>query len=326
MLTEFRLDDDNRITARPADLDGYGEGVVWLDASNPVPEELAALERLMGFELPDNRDMSEIELSARLYKEDGALVMIANLLPKSETRTAPPRPSTFILRENLLLTIRYDEFYSFARVEADLPRRAEPHTPLSVFFRLMEEAVSDRADNLEHAMHTLEELTSQLFALPPASKSAMPDNPELEQILRGIGMAGERVSNIRESITGLQRVLNFARAYIPDSWPGHAAGVMNSLRNDLTALSDEADFLVNKLSFNLDATLGMINMEETKVVRFLSVVTLLLSPPTLIAGIYGMNFAAMPELAWPFGYVFALGLMAASAVTSIWYLRRRKWF
>ncbi len=100
---------------------------------------------------------------------------------------------------------------------------------------------------------------------------------------------------------------------------------MDSLKNDMAALSDEASFFMNKLSFNLDATLGMINIEETKVIRLLSIVTLLLAPPTLIAGIYGMNFEIMPELSWPFGYVFSLGLMMTTAVVSIVFLKRRKW-
>lgn len=327
MSIEYRVGPDGKIDVGNADLSSCDADVIWIDALNPDEAELAELEKLAGIEVPNSRDMSEIELSNRLYREDGALVMIASFIPKSDTRAMPPRPATFILKENLLLTVRFCEFLSFGRVAADIARNKEKHTTLSIFCRLLEEAVSDRADSIEYFMRSLETLTSQMFSpLPSSSASPDLDNPGLEHILRAIGAMGERVSNLQESITSLQRLVNFAKVYIPEKRLGANAGVLNSLRNDLTALSDEAAFFMNKLSFNLDATLGLINLEETKVIRVLSIITLVLSPPVLIAGIYGMNFHIMPELEWGWGYAWSLGLMAVSAIASIWYLKRKRWF
>ncbi len=303
-----------------------GTGALWIDAVSPTDEELDRLDKLVGFEVPNRQDIGEIELSNRLYKEEGALVMIASLLPKAEQKLPPPRPAAFILRGNLLLTIRYCEFFSFGRVAAKPFSEDDEQTPAGVFCRLLEEAVADRADNIEFSMRHMEMLTSRLFSPSPAGRyTSASENIELDAALRRIGLMGESVSNIRESITSIQRVVNFASTHIPEEWAGSRRSVLSSLANDLVALSDEASFFMNKLSFNLDATLGMINIEEAKIIRLLSVVTLLLSPPMLIAGIYGMNFHFMPELAWPFGYGLALLLMGATAIGAVWYLKRKHW-
>lgn len=326
MATEYRLAPNGRVNAAPADFDRkLGRDVVWIDALAPSDAELARLDKLMGFEVPNRQDIAEIELSSRLYREDdGSIVMVAALLPKEGGSDANPQPAAFILRRNMLLTIRYYNFHSFERITQSVKRSGEPHTPVNIFCRLLEEAVGDRADNLELSMRYMEELTSVLFRTPGGHEGG--SSPiELDTALRQIGRMGRTVSNIKESITSLQRVANFACTYVPEAWLGDQRIVLDAIKTDLTALSDEASFFMTKLAFNLDATLGMINIDESKIIRLLSVVTLLLSPPTLIAGIYGMNFDIMPELHWPWGYAFALGLMAATAGVSIWYLKKRHW-
>ncbi len=313
-------------TLERGDLEHTGAGVLWIDALSPTDDELKQLDALVGFEVPNRQDITEIELSNRLYKEEGALVMIASLLPKSTGTVSPPRPAAFILRANALLTIRYGEFFSFERVAAKPFLEDDEQTPPSLFCRLLEEAVADRADNIEFSMRHMEMLTSRLFAPSTAGKyTSVEENVQLDQALRRIGLMGESISNIRESITSIQRVVNFAVTHIPESRMGEQKELLKSLASDLIALSDEASFFMNKLAFNLDATLGMINIDEAKVIRLLSVVTLLLSPPMLIAGIYGMNFNFMPELTWPFGYLFAVTLMIASALGSLWFLKRKRW-
>lgn len=317
-----------KINPVDTNLTDFDASVVWIDAVNPTDAELAQLDEAMGFEVPNRHDMTEIELSSRLYQEDDALIMIANLLPKTTQKTTAPRPAAFILKRDLLLTIRYSEFFSFERVAQRPNAGKNGHTPVALFCRLIEEAVGDRADNLEFSMRSMEVLTSQLFLLPHhtgMSSREVVQSVELDEALRQIGSMGESVANIRESITSLQRVVNFAVTYVPESWMDDQLIVLNSLKTDLGALSDEASFFMNKLNFNLDTVLGMINIDESKIIRLLSVVTLLLAPPTLIAGIYGMNFIEMPELRWPFGYGFSLFLMAMTAIISIWYLKKKRW-
>ncbi|MDR1518685.1 MAG: hypothetical protein LBU23_00875 [Planctomycetota bacterium] len=327
MITMYRLDENGKAAA----LANAGPGIeidsrtFWLDSLNPGADELERLRGIMGIDIPDKQDMAEIELSNRLYKDGDALIMIASLIPKSAGRMPPPHPATFIFTKDLLLTVRFCEFFSFERMAAETPRDPQIASASAVFFRLLEEMVSDRADGLESSMRRLEELTARLFMEPLPDRGLTSNSEELAAVLRGIGDLGVEVSIIRESIASLQRVLNFARAHLPDDRKGGMTGVMDSLKNDLTALSDEAAFFMSKLSFNLDATLGLINIDETRVIRLLSIVTLVLSPPLLIAGIYGMNFQNMPELAWDWGYFAALALMALASIAGVWHLRRRKW-
>ncbi len=326
MSTAFRLITGGKLLAEPAALDKPDREIIWIDALSPTDSDLDSLDRLMGFEVPNRHDITEIELSSRLYKEADAVVMVAYLLPRSES-SLPPRPAAFILKQNLLLTIRYADFYSFDRVMQLIHADKEvPQNSVGVFCRLLEEAVGDRADNIELSMRYMEDLTSRLFLRPGRLPGeAYTESPELDVALRLIGRMGETVSNIRESITSLQMVVNFAATYVPDSWLGEDRLVLNSIKTDLIALSDEASFFMSKLSFNLDAVLGMINIDENKIIRLLSVVTMLFSPPMLIAGIYGMNFDRLPELHWSHGYLFSLALMLMTMIVSVWYLKKKGW-
>ncbi|TIU17101.1 MAG: magnesium transporter, partial [Mesorhizobium sp.] len=97
------------------------------------------------------------------------------------------------------------------------------------------------------------------------------------------------------------------------------------VQRDATFLSDHATFLSNKINFLLDATLGLINLEQNQIIKIFSVAAVVFLPPTLVASIYGMNFDAMPELKWLLGYPFALGLMVLSAVVPYLFFKRRGW-
>ncbi len=101
--------------------------------------------------------------------------------------------------------------------------------------------------------------------------------------------------------------------------------IMDALQRDAAALSDHAAFLSNKINFLLDATLGLINLEQNQIIKIFSVAAVVFLPPTLVASIYGMNFDFMPELSWPLGYPFAIGLMVLSALVPFLYFKRSGW-
>jgi magnesium transporter len=98
-----------------------------------------------------------------------------------------------------------------------------------------------------------------------------------------------------------------------------------SLSTDVTSLSEHASFLSDNLTFLLDASLGLISIEQNAAMKLFSWAALVFLPPTLIAGVFGMNFHHMPELDWAWGYPVSLVLILASAVLPIWYLKRRGW-
>ena len=97
------------------------------------------------------------------------------------------------------------------------------------------------------------------------------------------------------------------------------------LYRDVVALTDQATFLSSKVNFLLDATLGLINLQQNQIIKIFSVAAVVFLPPTLVASIYGMNFQDMPELKWLFGYPWALGLMVVSAILPYLYFKQRRW-
>jgi len=100
---------------------------------------------------------------------------------------------------------------------------------------------------------------------------------------------------------------------------------LKTVARDIRSLSDHDGFLSQKINFLLDATLGMISIEQNGIIKIFSVAAVVFLPPTLVASIYGMNFEFMPELQWPYGYPFALGLMVVSMLLPYLYFKRRGW-
>ena len=100
---------------------------------------------------------------------------------------------------------------------------------------------------------------------------------------------------------------------------------LKALVSEARSLSDHAGFMAQKITFLLDATLGLINIEQNAIIKIFSVAAVVFLPPTLVASIYGMNFELMPELRWAFGYPLAIGLMILSAVLPYYFFKRRGW-
>jgi magnesium transporter len=100
---------------------------------------------------------------------------------------------------------------------------------------------------------------------------------------------------------------------------------MKILQRDIVSLTDHASFLSGKIAFLLDAVLGLISIEQNGIFKIFSVAAVVFLPPTLVASIYGMNFAFMPELQWPLGYPLALVLMLVSAVLPFVYFKQKGW-
>jgi magnesium transporter len=105
----------------------------------------------------------------------------------------------------------------------------------------------------------------------------------------------------------------------------HNHEMIDALRKDISGLIDHGTFLTHRIDFLLDATLGMITIQQNSVFRVLSIASLVLMPPTLVAGIYGMNFKLMPELEWDWGYPTSLLLMLFAAILPYAYLKKRKY-
>lgn len=299
---------------------------VWIDLLHPSAAEEALVEAALGAGVPTAEEMAEIESSSRLYIDDGAIVVTATLATGIITEQPETRPVSFVFGRNLLVTVRYAELRSFDRFVAQMAHSpALCAGPPAALMGLIDAIVDRLADGFEHIGREVDHISRSAFrrADPGGRGRQARTNLALQSLLTRLGGAQDALSKARESAVSLNRALSFLLFAAPKEL-GLAAQLKTQLR-DLAAILDQANFIGNNLTFLLDATLGLISIEQNVVLKIFSVAAVVLMPPTLVAGIYGMNFAHMPELGWTLGYPFALAVMLASAVIPYLLFRWRGW-
>jgi len=297
---------------------------IWFDLISPTPDEDRAIEPLLGISIPTREEMAEIEPSSRLYVENGARFMTATLLYGSDTERPNTTPITFILAHSKLITVRYEEPRPFVRLAQKLTRACAPNlTGEGVMIDLLDGIIDRAADVLERDSAEIEIVSRRIFGHGRARKTPA---ESYHEILRGIGRKADLTSKARESLVSIGRLVLFlANEADTIRLPKEQRAQVKSMARDVASLTDHATFLANKIQFLLDATLGMVSIDQTNVIKIFSVVAVVLLPPTLVASIYGMNFKHMPELDWVLGYPWAVLLMLISAVLPYVYFKWKRW-
>ncbi|CAN7683898.1 magnesium/cobalt transporter CorA [Mesorhizobium amorphae] len=320
MIKAFVVDNDRlRVT------ENLDDNVVWADLLSPTKEEEAAIESWLGVAIPTREEMEEIEISSRLYVEDGAYFMTATLPAQTEIDDPLMSPVTFVLAGTRLITVRYHEPKAFKT----FPQRAEKvvtgcTSGDTILIGLLEAIVDRLADILERAGRDVEAISRDIFQATSTKVSKR--NRDFQELLKAIGRKEDLTSSIRDSLISLQRLAGFfAHASTRTKMSKDTKARIKTLSRDVLSLADHATFLSQKISFLLDATLGMISIEQNAIIKIFSVAAVIFLPPTLVASIYGMNFDIIPELKWQLGYPFAIAMMVLSAILPFWYFRRRGW-
>jgi len=306
------------------DLAAVPENAVWIDLVNPSAVEDKAVERLAGIAIPTREDMQEIEISSRLYMENGARYMTATLMCHSDTDMPRTTAVTFILGDHRLVTVRYDLPKPFALVEAKLARSCTPSITGEMVLMELLDAVIDRcADILERCGTEIDQVSHDIFE-PESERHGQAKR--YSQILISIGRKGDLTSKVRESLVSIGRVVTFLSAVVEGvKWSKDMREQLKTMQRDVASLTDHASYLSNKITFVLDAMLGVVNLEQNNIIKLFSVMAVVLMPPTLIASIYGMNFKVMPELEWVHGYPMALVMMLLAAIVPYWIFKWKKW-
>lgn len=290
----------------------------WIDLFEPTPEEDEAIEKVIGAAIPTREDMAEIEASSRLYEEEGAVVMTTPLLVKSASPFPESAEFTFVLAKGHLVTVRYAEPVSLSIFAGTTRRTPEIcSSPTAVLTGLLDAIVDRLADVLEVTGQELDSIGRRTFTET--------DRPEPLQVrMQQLGRHGEIVSKARESLVGLARLLAFLKA-LPQMNKADHRDRLKAITVDVEVLLEHTSSLSSKITFLLDALLGLINIEQNAIIKTFSVVAVMFLPPTLIASIYGMNFEYMPELSWPFGYPLALLAMLLSMIAPYAFFKRKGW-
>jgi len=299
-------------------------GAVWLDLLNPTPEELARAEALMGVKLPTREQMAEIEESSRLRITHNAVHMTVMALVWADTDQPRITPVSFVLAGGRLATIHHIDPQPFLAFRRRVTRSGYPGaTGEAVLGALVEGMVERTAGVLRRVGLELDTMGSRAFrgrALPGKG-----ENRDDTRTLKRIGHTGHLIAKANVSLASLNRMLTFlARG---EGWTAAkpTRRWARAALQDVTGLNQYARFLSGKVSLLLDTTLGQINVEQNEIVKIVSILTVSLFPPTLVASIYGMNFTHMPEKAWAWGYPMAVLIMVISAVVPMLYFRARRW-
>jgi magnesium transporter len=297
---------------------------VWIDLVTPTLREDKAVERHLGIAVPTREEMQEIEVSSRLYVENGGRYMTATLMCHSETEAPQTTPVTFILAGHKLITVRYDEPRPFM-ITGNKLARACPATinGEGVLMDLLDAVIDRAADILERVGMAVDQVSREIFE---AEGSAADRARSYHETLRTIGRKGDLTSKVRESLVSIGRLLLFlANEAEGMRWQKDVRAQLSTMQRDVQSLSDHVNYLGNKITFLLDAVLGMVSLEQNNVIKIFSVVAVVLLPPTMVASVYGMNFKYMPELDWMFGYPLALLLMLASAILPYQLFKWKGW-
>jgi magnesium transporter len=294
---------------------------IWIDALDPTAEDEKKIEDMLGLDVPNREEMREIEISSRLYQESGALIMTATLIVGSETPNPASDPVTFVLAGHRLVTLRYADTLPFHAYAGKVQREGVAcSTGEAVLTDLLDAIVDRLADILERVQQEMDQLSREVFS----AGNGVPD-VNFRAVLRKIGHAQGLISRARESLVGIGRVITFLSRPDEGTVDESSGRSLETLSKDVVSLSDHTSYLASSINFQLDATLGLINIEQNAIIKIVSVAAVVFLPPTLIASIYGMNFDFMPELDWPVGYPFAVLLMVLSAILPYWYFKRRGW-
>jgi magnesium transporter len=232
---------------------------------------------------------------------------------------------TFILAGHRLVTVRYDDPRPFVIVENKLARQCPPSVSgESVLTDLLDAVIDRSADILERTGAEVDRISHAIFE--PEDETVGPALSQNE-ILRELGRKGDLTSKVRESLVSIGRLLLFLSNEAEGMrWAKDTRTQIKSMHRDVASLSDHTSYLTNKITFQLDALLGIVTIQQNDIIKIFSIAAVVFMPPTLIASIYGMNFHHnMLELDWDFGYPFALLLMVAAAVGPYLFFKWKKW-
>jgi len=290
---------------------------IWIDLLKPTREEDAAVEKALRLSIPTREEMAELEASSRVYRENGATYATADIIIHGDTDIPGVEPVTFVMTHGPLVTIRYSDPRPFSMLTEKLDR--EPGlcvTGTDMFLNLMEAVVDRASDILSKNVLRVEGIATHIFS---GGKTV-----GFEKLITKLGRAQITNARIEQSLAGLARIFAFVgvdERVETDEARGH----LRSLSRDAESLIAHNQSVAASINFQLSAALGLINIEQSSIIKIFSVAAVAFLPPTLIASIYGMNFTHMPELAEPWGYPLAVVAMVISALLPLAWFRRKGW-
>ena len=325
MLKAYRQQMGGLKSVAVGDADAIPPDALWVDMLNPTLDERRKVDASLGIEMPTRADMEEIEISSRLYEEEGSLFMTAMVLAQTDAEIPQSGAVTFVLCPGRLVTIRYIDpqpLRTYAmRIERSNVQAAKPET---ILMQIIDTIIDRMADIQEKTGLDVEAISRQIFE-PSESGRAVHTGKDFQDVLRSLGRKYDLTSKMRESLLTIGRMLTFLSQAFDDKAHRDVRAYIKTASRDVLSLQDHSTYVSNKLTFLLDATLGLINIEQNNIIKIMSVAAIVFLPPTVLASIWGMNFHHMPELDWVWAYPVAIILIIISGALPYLYFKRRDW-
>ncbi|MDR2064167.1 MAG: magnesium/cobalt transporter CorA [Prevotellaceae bacterium] len=287
--------------------------IIWIDLNDPTGDEKREVEIFLETEIQSRAQAEEIESTSRYFETENAIFANTNFLI-SQPESFIYDTVSFTLCKDILITLHNSDLRTLTETGRKLQRNQQlVPSGFHLMIAILEQRIDLDADMIEGVAKEIAYMSKQ---------TSLGEKVDEEQLLY-INQMQENTMLIRENIIDKQRVLSSILR--SNKFPHDLYQKLNFMIKDINSLINHTDFSFERLEYLQNTLLGLINIEQNKIIKIFTVATVIFAPPTLIASIYGMNFKSIPELDWILGYPFAIGLMITVSLIILWYFRKKKW-
>jgi len=290
---------------------------IWIDVVDPEEEELIWIKEAFGVLLPELDDLGDLEASARYFEADDGHLHIRTDFLLDEEETSRNVRVAFVLTKQVLFSIHDEDLpvFRLVRLRARL-RPGSVSNAKDVLLDLYSTDAEYSADALEEVYENLEQAGKRVL-------SDSINDADAAEVLETIAKEEDTNGRIRRNVMDTRRALSFLMRskLLSDEQQEEARQILR----DIDSLENHTAFLFDKINFLMDATVGFINLNQSKIIKIFSVVSVALMPPTLLASVWGMNYKHMPELDATWGYPMAIIAMVISAIIPLGYFHSKGW-
>ena len=297
-----------------SELDSF-ENLIWIDLQHSSLDEVADVEANFDLKFQSRQEQLEIESSSRYFETDDEIIANSNFLQYDKTEeNFLSHAVAFVLQDDILFTTREADLGSFADCVRIIKASGKSfHTGKQIMATLLETGVDNDA-------HLLENLARQVSSL--GRQIALDEKPD-EDLIFQINNLQELTMSLRQNSVDKQRVLS---AILKSrEFEGEDYERLRIVIKDISSLIDHTNFNFERLEYFQNTFMSLVNIEQNKIIKIFTVASVIFMPPTLIASIYGMNFSSWPNFEWEYGFIFAIGLMVLSSITTLLFFRRKNW-
>lgn len=290
---------------------------IWIDLIKPEDYERKKIFDLLGQNLATRPELEDIEASARFFENKEGLHIHSFFFYKNKDEYAGITTVAFTIKNNRLYTLREKELSAFRLYR----KRMYSHTtmiygnPYELLLDIFDTKIEQLADKIENIYSDLESLSCIIMK---GHK-----NDQFDNALSTLAELEDIGWKVRLCLMDTQRAVNFLmrKTRLPKIQIEQA----REISRDIESLLPHNESLFQKVNFLVQAAMGFINIEQNRIIKIFSLVSVIFLPPTLVASNYGMNFSFLPELQWKYGYLYAITIMLISALAPYFYFKRKKW-